>query len=141
MGAPTSIRVNDNLLARDLSVTMCSQRTVNIDGDDLLGKLGLWQDVGIDLVLVGVVDSAGEGAVGTSSFNSSYWKGSCRCDDRRQLGLEGCAKARVGRQVLEVLLGTIATVAFGYAGETGVLEARIGFIFGMGGWLRPCRSP
>ena len=56
-------------------------------------------------------------------------------DDRRQLGLEGCTKARVGRQVLEVLLRTIATLAFGYAGETGVLEARIGFIFGMGGWF------
>ena len=92
-----------------------STGTFNIEGNDLLGKLGLWQVVGIDLVLVGVVDSAGEGAVGTSSFNSSYWKGSCRCDDRRQLGLEGCAKARVGRQVLEVLLGTIATLAFGCA--------------------------
>ena len=49
----------------------CSTGTVNIDGDDLLGKLGLWQDVGIDLVLVGVVDSADEGAVGTRSLNSS----------------------------------------------------------------------
>ena len=57
-----------------------STGTFNIDGNDLLGKLGLWQVVGIDLVLVGVVDSAGEGAVGTSSFNSSYWRGSCRCD-------------------------------------------------------------
>ena len=26
-------------------------------------------------------------------------------------------------------------MAFGYAVETGVLEARIGFIFGMGEWL------
>ena len=34
-----------------------------------------------------------------------------------------------------MLLRTIATLAFGYAGETGVLEARIGFIFGMGGWF------
>ena len=30
-------------------------------------------------------------------------------------------------------LGTIALLAFGYAGETGVLEALIGFIFGMSG--------
>ena len=56
-------------------------------------------------------------------------------DDQRQLDLEGCARAGVGRQVLEVLLRTIATLAFGYAGETGVLEARIGFIFGMGDWF------
>ena len=32
-----------------------------------------------------------------------------------------------------LLLGTITKLAFGYAGETGVLEAQIGFIFGMGG--------
>ena len=34
-----------------------------------------------------------------------------------------------------LLLGTIATLAFGYAGETGVLEAWIGFSFGMGSWF------
>ena len=28
----------------------CSTGTVNIDGDDLLGKLGLWQNVGITWV-------------------------------------------------------------------------------------------
>ena len=32
-----------------------------------------------------------------------------------------------------LLLRTIAMLAFGYAGETGVLEAGIGFIFGMSG--------
>ena len=34
-----------------------------------------------------------------------------------------------------LLLGTVAMLAFGYAGETGVLEAWIGFIFGMSGWF------
>ena len=33
------------------------------------------------------------------------------------------------------LLGTIAKLAFGYAGETGVLEAWISFSFGMGSWF------
>ena len=37
--------------------------------------------------------------------------------DQIQLGLEGCANARVGMHVLEVFLGTIAMLAFGYAGR------------------------
>ena len=49
------------------------------------------------------------------------------------LDLEGCAKAHVGMHVLRLLLTTIALLTFGYAGETGVLEAGIGFIFGMRG--------
>jgi len=34
-----------------------------------------------------------------------------------------------------LLLGTVAMLAFGYMGETGALEAWIGFIFGMFGWF------
>ena len=34
-----------------------------------------------------------------------------------------------------LLLGAIAKLAFGYAGETGVLEAWISFSFGMGSWF------
>jgi len=34
-----------------------------------------------------------------------------------------------------LLLGTVAMLAFGYMGETGALEAWIGFIFGMLGWF------
>jgi len=34
-----------------------------------------------------------------------------------------------------LLLGTCAMLAFGYAGETGALEAWIGFILGMCGWF------
>merc|ERR1711992_92162 len=34
-----------------------------------------------------------------------------------------------------LLLGTCAMLAFGYAGETGAMEAWIGFIFGMLGWF------
>ena len=34
-----------------------------------------------------------------------------------------------------MLLGTIAKLAFGYAGETGVLGAWMGFSFGMGSWF------
>merc|ERR1712137_1198369 len=34
-----------------------------------------------------------------------------------------------------LLLGTVAMLGFGYAGETGALEAWIGFIFGMFGWF------
>ena len=49
-------------------------------------------------------------------------------DDQVQLDLESRAKAHVGRHVLEVVLGTIAMLAFGYAGDTGVLEAGIGLI-------------
>merc|ERR1712088_22282 len=33
-----------------------------------------------------------------------------------------------------LLLGTVAMLAFGYMGETGALEAWIGFIFGLCGW-------
>merc|ERR1712214_215888 len=32
-------------------------------------------------------------------------------------------------------VGTVAMLAFGYMGETGALEAWIGFIFGMLGWF------
>ena len=42
--------------------------------------------------------------------------------------------SRVGRHVLEVLLGEFTKLAFGYAGETGVLEAWMCFSFGMGSW-------
>ena len=55
--------------------------------------------------------------------------------DQIELVLEGCAKACVGRHVLEAEPGTFAIVAFGYAGDTGVLEAWIGLIFGMSGWF------
>merc|ERR1712232_1343651 len=34
-----------------------------------------------------------------------------------------------------LLLGTVAMLAFGYMGETGALEAWIGFIFGLFGWF------
>ena len=47
-------------------------------------------------------------------------------DDQIQLDLEGCAEARVGRHVLEVVARNWRHVAFGYAGETGVLEAWVG---------------
>ena len=33
-----------------------------------------------------------------------------------------------------LFLGTVVMLAFGYAGETGLLEAWIGFFFGMCGW-------
>merc|ERR1712244_201750 len=33
-----------------------------------------------------------------------------------------------------LFLGTVVMLAFGYAGETGVLEAWIGFFFGLSGW-------
>jgi len=33
-----------------------------------------------------------------------------------------------------LFLGTVVMLAFGYAGETGLLEAWIGFFFGMAGW-------
>ena len=38
------------------------------------------------------------------------------------------------------LPGTIARLAFGYAGDTAVLEAWIGPIFGMSGWFYIQRS-
>ena len=34
----------------------------------------------------------------------------------------------------KLLLGTVVMLAFGYAGETNLLEAWIGFFFGMCGW-------
>ena len=49
------------------------------------------------------------------------------------LDLEGCAKAHVGMHVPMLLLRTIALLTFGYAGETWVLEAGLGFIVGMSG--------
>jgi len=33
-----------------------------------------------------------------------------------------------------LFLGTVAMLAFGYAGEAGIINAWIGFIFGMAGW-------
>ena len=33
-----------------------------------------------------------------------------------------------------LFLGTVVMLAFGYAGETGLLEAWVGFFFGMAGW-------
>merc|ERR1712107_862998 len=33
-----------------------------------------------------------------------------------------------------LLVGTVVMLAFGYAGETGVLPALIGFVIGMAGW-------
>jgi len=34
-----------------------------------------------------------------------------------------------------LLLGTVAMLAFGYAGEAGFLPAIVGFVFGMAGWM------
>merc|ERR1711990_1325079 len=34
-----------------------------------------------------------------------------------------------------LLLGTVAMLAFGYAGESGFLPAIVGFVFGMAGWM------
>jgi len=34
-----------------------------------------------------------------------------------------------------LLLGTVAMLAFGYAGEAGYLPAIVGFVFGMAGWM------
>ena len=34
----------------------------------------------------------------------------------------------------KLFLGTVVMLAFGYAGETGLLEAWVGFFFGMVGW-------
>ena len=56
-------------------------------------------------------------------------------EDRRQLDLEGCMKARVGSHVLGAVLRVVALLAFGQAGETDVLEAWIDSIFVMGGWF------
>merc|ERR1712227_743605 len=33
-----------------------------------------------------------------------------------------------------LLVGTVVMLAFGYAGETGVLPALVGFVIGMAGW-------
>ena len=42
---------------------------------------------------------------------------------------------RRSRSARRMLLGTIAKLAFGYAGDTGGLEAWIGFSLGMGSWF------
>ena len=34
----------------------------------------------------------------------------------------------------KLVLGTVVMLAFGYAGETGLLEAWVDFFFGMAGW-------
>merc|ERR1719214_141544 len=34
-----------------------------------------------------------------------------------------------------LLLGTVAMLAFGYAGEAGFLPAIVGFVFSMAGWM------
>merc|ERR1711866_23737 len=39
-----------------------------------------------------------------------------------------------GGMFWRLLLGTVAMLAFGYAGEAGVLDAWIGFVVGLAGW-------
>ena len=42
-------------------------------------------------------------------------------------------RARQACRFWKLLLGAIALLAFGYTGVSGVMEALIGFMFGMGG--------
>merc|ERR1712161_164850 len=45
------------------------------------------------------------------------------------------AKAPIGADGFwRLLIGTVAMLAFGYAGESGAINAWIGFFFGMCGW-------
>merc|ERR1739845_155634 len=45
--------------------------------------------------------------------------------------LKAAGKPVSGAMFWKLLIGTVIMLAFGYAGETGVLEAWIGFFFGM----------
>jgi len=49
--------------------------------------------------------------------------------------LKAAGKPVTAGMFWRLLLGTVAMLGFGYAGETGALEAWIGFIFGMFGWF------
>merc|ERR1712146_322518 len=47
----------------------------------------------------------------------------------------GAAGKQIGAGMFwRLLVGTVIMLAFGYAGETGVLPALVGFVIGMCGW-------
>merc|ERR1712129_575386 len=46
---------------------------INIDGNDLPGRLASWQVVGDDLVMAGWAESSGTGAIDTSDLDAKYW--------------------------------------------------------------------
>ena len=54
---------------------------------------------------------------------------------RKGIFLKAARKPVSAGMFWRLLPGTIAILAFGYAGDTGVLEAWIGLIFGMSGWF------